>query len=312
MSPGNYTFHVKAANPDGVWNEKGSSLHILITPPFWQTFWFKGILLVLVISLIIGIIRVRTLAFQRRNLILTKLVKERTKELEKAQKQLLIQERMAALGQLIATVAHEIRNPLGTVRSAVFTMTNALVSSGNTQAKRASELAERNIIRCDSIITELLSFTRKNKLEVVCVRLDHWLRVVIDELEVPGYILLTLNVPENLKVKIDSEDMRRAVINVVDNAVQAMDEIIENRNHCLNIEAEQHDTYIVLSFSDTGPGILEDEIEKVCEPLFSTKNFGVGLGIPIVKKILEEHQGKFVIQSKPDEGTRIELWLPAC
>ena len=312
LSPGNYTFHVKAANPDGVWNEEGRSLHIYVSPPFWQTLWFKGVLLLLLVLFIIGIIRIRTLAFQRRNRILTKLVKERTRELEKAQKQLLIQERMAALGQLIATVAHEIRNPLGTVRSAVFSMTNALVSSGNTKAKRASELAERNIIRCDNIITELLSFTRKKKLEIVCVRLDHWLHVVLDELDIPGYILLTLNLAENLKVRIDSEDMRRAIINVVENALQAMDEDAEHRNHCLNIEARKQDAYNILSFCDTGPGILENEIERVCEPLFSTKNFGVGLGIPIVKKIMEEHQGKFVIQSKPGEGTCVELWLPAC
>jgi PAS domain S-box-containing protein len=246
---------------------------------------------------------------------LEELVAERTRELEKAQAELMRQERLSALGQLTATVAHEIRNPLGTVRTAVFSIGDAIKRDEMNRVERALRLAERNIVRCDDIITELLDYTRDQVLQKSPIQIDAWLNRMLDEAvdqrTIPESILLVRELHAGVKVSIDGERFRRAIINLVDNAVDAMREKgpFEARNR-LTVSTHVVGGRLEIKISDTGCGIPAEIMNRLFEPLFSTKSFGVGLGLSIVKSIVEQHGGDIEISSQAGEGTAVTLWLP--
>ncbi len=237
------------------------------------------------------------------------LVIERTRELEETQKELIKKERLSVLGQLTATVSHEIRNPLGTVRNAVFSIGEAINQNETDRANCSLKLAERNIKRCDRIINELLDFTREQKIYCEPTNIDSWLSDVLDEEEIPEGIKYTRELNTNIDLPIDRELLHRAVSNVITNAVQALQEESSNGKQLKVISTASGDQ-LKIHFIDTGPGIPEELIEKIFEPLFSTKNFGIGLGVPVIKDMMEAHHGKFEIKSKSGKGTTATLSLP--
>jgi signal transduction histidine kinase len=263
---------------------------------------------------------------------LEELVEERTQALKKAQAELVRQERLSALGQLTATVAHEIRNPLGTVRTSVFSIGDAIERDEMHRVERALQLAEHNIVRCDTIITELLNYTRDRVLQLKPTHIDVWLDRVLDEVldqqTIPEGIIfireLEAKADALVEIMIDSEHLRRAIINVVNNAVDAMREEMKRgvADHPADlsapVEREKHltvSTQIIgdrleIRISDTGCGMPDEVKARLFEPLFSTKSFGVGLGLPIVKSIMEQHGGGIEINSQRDVGTTVVLWLP--
>lgn len=240
---------------------------------------------------------------------LEELVKERTRELEKAQAELVKKERLAALGHLTATVSHELRNPLGTVSTSIFSIGDSIKRNEFERVDRALKLAERNIQRCDGIITELLDFTRKRELKPKPIDIDTWLSDLLDEQEIPEGIECKRDFRSGLLIPIDREYLRRAVINVVTNAVQALQEE-ESTGNRLMVESKVAGDRLEIRISDTGPGMSADVLDKLFEPLFSTKGFGVGLGLPIVKDIMAEHGGGIEIQSEIGKSTIVLLWLP--
>jgi signal transduction histidine kinase len=109
---------------------------------------------------------------------------------------------------------------------------------------------------------------------------------------------------------IDSERLRRVLVNVITNALQAMDEI-SVADKSLEIITMVADGRCEINVSDTGVGMSEEVMSRIFEPMFSTKNFGVGLGVPIIENIMEGHGGGVIYQSSPDRGTTVKLWLPS-
>jgi signal transduction histidine kinase len=240
---------------------------------------------------------------------LEELVKERTRELEAAQEELVRKQRLAVMGQLTATVSHEIRNPLGTVRSAVFTLGDAVESGNFESVGRALELAERNIVRCDRIIEELLEFTREKEPDLAPVDIDAWLEELLLEQLLPEEIQLVHNLNSHAEAFIDPKRFRRAILNALSNAVHAVQEGPSTEDRIIVVSRVIGER-LEIDIKDTGPGISDEVMEKVFEPLFSTKSFGVGLGLPIVKNILEQHRGGVEITSEVGKGTTVTLWAP--
>lgn len=237
------------------------------------------------------------------------LVKDRTSELEEVHDELVRKERLAALGELIATVSHEIRNPLGTVRNAVYSIGEALDKNKMDLVNRSLELAENNITRCNRIINELLDYSRKREIKLERTEIDSWLNGVLDEQEFPKEIECVRKLHSGIELQIDREYIRRVVYNVITNAIQALQEE-DSKGNRITVESVKSGEQLELRFIDTGPGIPDDIREKIFEPLFSTKSFGVGLGMPIIKNIMEEHQGEVKFQSEVDKGTVVTLSLP--
>ncbi len=232
------------------------------------------------------------------------------------QAELLRNERLAAMGQLTGTVAHELRNPLGAIRTSMY-IVEKVADTEDDRFARSVERIDRSITRCDKIITELLDFARAKGLQPRPTALDTWLSVVLKEQHIPEGITVKTNLQtDGAVVHIDPEELRRAMINVVDNACQAMvDGNGENGATAegeLTVASRLNGERVEIEFTDTGPGISEDILPKILEPLFSTKSFGTGLGLPTVQRIMEEHGGGLEVSSEEGRGTQVVLWLPPC
>lgn len=245
---------------------------------------------------------------------LEELVEDRTKELRAAQEELVRKERLATLGQLTATVSHELRNPLGAMKPSLYIIEKK-IDKNDERVQKAIERIDRNIDRCDNIIDELLDFTRIIRLVRQSIRIDEWLESVVDEQDIPKDIRVEKDLSlKDVELVVDSDRLRRAVINVVENACHAMEnenhQIIDKKNACLRIKTVSNDERIEIVISDSGSGMPQDILGRIFEPLFSTRGFGVGLGMPTVKQIMEQHGGGIDIDSEEGKGTTVTLWLP--
>ncbi|MDH5634003.1 MAG: PAS domain S-box protein [Gammaproteobacteria bacterium] len=242
------------------------------------------------------------------------LVDERTNELKLVHEELVKNERLATLGRLTATVSHELRNPLGAIKPSIYVIRKKC-AHGDERLLQAIDRVDRNISRCDHIIDELLDFTRHMTLSLQPVALDNWLGYIIDEMQIPESIPVNTQYDlDGYLADIDQNRLQRAVINVVENACQAIQEMSEiiglGYVPKLGIATALRNDRIEITVTDNGNGIPATNMERIFEPLFSTKGFGVGLGMPTVKQIMTQHKGDIVIHSAEGKGTTVVLWLP--
>jgi len=227
-----------------------------------------------------------------------------------AEAELLKAERLSVLGQLTATVAHELRNPLSAIRNTLFTV-NELATGAGLKLDRPVARMERSVERCDRIISDLLEYTRNRELNRDDVAFDRWLGEVLAEQPIAPPVVLTaaLDAADTL-VSIDADRIRRVVINLVDNAVQAVTDMPADRDKQITVRTAAVGGDMVLVLQDTGPGIAPENLARIFEPLFSTKSFGTGLGLPTVKQIVNQHGGMIAIDSEVGLGTRVTVRLP--
>lgn len=231
-------------------------------------------------------------------------------ELLKAEAELLQKERLSVLGQLTATVAHELRNPLSAIRNTLFTLKELAAGAGLKLDRQVARM-ERSIERCDRIISDLLEYTRTRELNRTAVRFDHWIEEVTAEQNIAPPVALALELDADAAaVPIDPDRMRRVIINLVENAVHALAELPPDREKRITLRTEAVDGELVLTILDTGPGIAPETLERIFEPLFSTKSFGTGLGLPTVKQIVNQHGGMIAVDSTAGQGTRVSVRLP--
>lgn len=225
---------------------------------------------------------------------------------------------MAQLGVLIATVAHELRNPLGVVRSTVFLLNKKL---NNTSAEVTSLFVriETSILRCDNIISQFLDYSRSQTLDTTPTDIDFWLETVLADqaVKLPVDLSITCNLGlRGLTANIDLERTRCAIINLITNSIEAMtyrgQPLAEMAGRPLRINVSTRPTArgTEITIEDNGPGIPPEMIEKIREPFFTTKGFGTGLGIPAVEKIMELHGGGLEIHSTAGHGARFTFWIP--
>jgi PAS domain S-box-containing protein len=230
-------------------------------------------------------------------------------ELKNTQEKLVQSERLAALGKLTATVAHEIRNPLGTVRSSQFSIKDAIERNQPERLVRAFELAERNIIRCDGIINELLEYTKEVELSLENMNIDEWLHDLLENFQFPQGVVPEYSLSSNSLIQFDRVELGKVVKEVLKNAVQAMEEQ-DPKDNKISVTTSLSGDKLEISITDTGIGIPDEVLENIFEPLFSTKGFGVGLGMPIAKHIMDAHQGGIEVESVEGSETMVTLWLP--
>jgi signal transduction histidine kinase len=227
-----------------------------------------------------------------------------------AETELLKSERLSVLGQLTATVAHELRNPLSAIRNTLFTV-KELATNAGVKLDRPIARMERSIERCDRIISDLLEYTRNRELNRTDLRIDRWLADMLAEQTIRAPIELSteLRAPGAV-VPADADRFRRVVINLVENAAQALAETPPDREKRVTVRTAVADGELVLTVEDTGPGIPPENLSRIFEPLFSTKSFGTGLGLPTVKQIVNQHDGIIAVDSEVGRGTCVTVRLP--
>ncbi len=320
-----FTFRVRAANNDGVWNEQGASLRLSVRPPLWATPLFRSTLGILLAGAVVLAYRRRVsrihahareleakVAERTRELDLAyNELQARTRELEATQEKLLKEERLAVLGQLTAAVSHELRNPLGTIRGSLFLIEGALQQAPE-RARRALARAERNIRRCDAIVGELLEYARNRPTERRMVDVDGWLEGVCRDIEVPPGIELRRDFAAHASAAVDGQRLFRCLVNLVGNSCEALAGAGPEgpfRGTWVEISSRCAAGRVLIRVRDDGPGIPPELQARLFEPFFSTKTFGVGLGLVLVRQIVEEHGGGVELSSRPGETT-FTIWLP--
>jgi len=234
-------------------------------------------------------------------------------DLHAATDKLAKQERLSMLGQVAGTVSHELRNPLGAIRNSMALLRQITAGKG-LGAERALDRIDRNVERCTRIIGDLLDFTRTRELTRDAIAIDAWLGETLDEMTLADAVSLERELTSSGEVALDRERFRQVIVNLVDNAAQALMDPgwtpPAERGRRITVRTELAGPHLRLSVIDNGPGIPADKLPKIFEPLFTTKSFGVGLGLPTVRQIVEQHGGTIDVESTIDEGTAFIVWLP--
>ena len=246
---------------------------------------------------------------------LEELVEERTRELQAAQEELLKNERLAVLGQLTATVSHELRNPLGVIRSSLYYLQQRYEGQ-NDKIKKHMNRIEDQVEICDIIVGDLLDFTRGRRSQTVEGAINPWLENLLGELpETPGVNIEKVLAEKLPKVFFDSEKMRRVIVNLLNNAIQAVSEpkraVIDNvYRPTVTIISNKTDDSVQIMVKDNGIGMDPKTLDRAFEPLFTTKARGSGLGLAVVRKIIDEHGGTVSVKSEVNKGTSVSIKLP--
>jgi len=228
-------------------------------------------------------------------------VRERTAQLEAAQEELVRAERLAILGQLAGGMSHELRNPLGVIKNSVYFL--RMVLPEEERARKHLGILDREVETATRIISGLLDFARVTPPSRVEVDLNALVRDQLERKPQPDSVTIVLELASDLPpVLADPEQIRLVLGNLISNANQAMP-----NGGTLTIRTAHTAAGVTLSVADTGVGIAPEHLERVFEPLFTTKAKGIGLGLPLAKRLVESNQGKIRVESTPGQGTSFEL-----
>lgn len=244
--------------------------------------------------------RVRTYNIQ-----LEKEVEERTRELREAQEELVRKEKLAVMGQLAGSVGHELRNPLSVIGNSAYFLKMKLDPADKIIRKHLG-IIEENVLKTNNIISGLLGFSKTGAPLLAKTDINKDIVMVLSGLEIPETITAETILDETLPtVSVDVDQMQRAILNLILNAIQSMPE-----GGTLKIQTAQEKGGIQISIQDTGRGIPKENLDRIFEPLFTTKQKGIGLGLVIVKNIIEGHGGSIHVQSEVGKGTIFTISLP--
>jgi len=235
---------------------------------------------------------------------------ERAEERLRLEEQLGEAQRLASLGKMVAAVSHEIKNPLGIVRSTAEILGTRISKVAPGNEKLAGIIVEETS-RLDNIVREFLDFARPRdlrktagSLNTVVERLLHFMEPELQQKAVQVRSLLAADLPEIL---FDGEQIYQVVFNIVFNAIQAMP---EGGELFLKTAALPEEKAVMLEVTDTGLGIPPEKLDQIFTPFYTDKNRGTGLGLTIAKSIVDKHQGSITVSSRPGEGSTFRVTLP--
>lgn len=223
-----------------------------------------------------------------------------------SRKQMLQQNKMIAVGQLAAGLAHEIRNPLGIIRNYCYVLKNKLSNRDALIDKSISSI-ESSVLRAGKMVENLLNFSRNGENEFKYVFLENTIKDIIS-LEKKSItdkeINLTVNCGEEIEFYTKIESFTHVIINLLSNAIDAV-----SVGGSIKIDCRRDDKYLYIDFTDTGEGIEAHNLEHIFNPFFTTKKAGkgTGLGLYIVYNELQKINGEIIVESKTGEGTTFKL-----
>lgn len=220
------------------------------------------------------------------------------------------EERLASLGRLATGIAHEIRNPLSSVKMNLDILIDRLKPVGVN--KEHFTIAQDEVLHLENIVTEFIGYakpaplkTRRQNLRTVLNKVLDVVKTVCDE----KGVTITRDFPDSIPLVImDSTKIHQAILNILLNAIQA-----SPSDNAINIKLRilpAPDDAVEIIFSDHGEGISEEDLEFIFDPFFTTKDDGTGLGLSIVLSIITSHKGSVAVESEINKGTKVSLTLP--
>jgi signal transduction histidine kinase len=240
------------------------------------------------------------------NINLEKRVEERTHELREAQEQLVRQEKLAVLGQMAGSVSHELRNPLGVISNAIYFL-KMIQPDADEKIKEYLNLIEKNLNLSNKIVTDLLDFTHIKTVDREAASVSELVNQTFDRFPPPESVKVIVNSPADIpRVYVDPYHIVQILGNLTLNAGQSM----AQKGGTLTISSYVQNHTVSISIQDTGAGISPENMERIFEPLFTTKPKGIGLGLAVSKKLIEANGGRVEVQSEMGVGTIFTVYLP--
>ena len=216
-------------------------------------------------------------------------------------------ERLAALGKMAAGVAHELRNPLSSIKGLTLLLKGKF--HNDEEGINTAEILVQEVERLNRSIGELLDYARPEKLELKKIDIFDVIEKAVSLITVDletAEVRLEMNCTQGHYVKGDNDKLNQVFLNLLLNALQAVEQ-----HGTISIKTLRKDGQVVCSIEDDGCGLNEDDIAKVFDPYFTTKKDGTGLGLAMSAKIIEEHSGSIEIRSSIGSGTLVSVSLPS-
>ena len=235
------------------------------------------------------------------------IIERRAQERLKLIEQLNRAEHLSTLGEMVAGISHEIRNPLGIIRSSSELLKKKM--AGRDPSSSIPDIIIEESVRLNNIITDFLNFAKPKSPYLTACHIENVLEKNINflapQIKKEGYIIKKHYDNDLPEINADADMLYQAFLNILINAMQAMSE-----GGTIYVKVSAGDNTVTIVFEDEGEGIPKDIMEKIWDPFFTTKAKGTGLGLGIVKNIIESHNGSVSIDNKPVAGTRVEVILP--
>jgi len=243
---------------------------------------------------------------------LEELVEERTRELREAQEKLILQEKLTILGQLAGGVGHELRNPLGAIKNAAYFL-NMVLEEPDPEVKETLDILEKEVATSERIISSLLDFARPKPPIRRKVDINDVVREALSRVSAPENAEVVSQLDATLPaILADPDQLAQVFGNIILNAIQAMPDggqlIVKTSE--VSGKPPRSEKWVAVSIADTGVGISEENLKKLFQPLFTTRAKGIGLGLALVKTLVEGHGGTIEVESEVGKGSTFTVSLP--
>jgi two-component system, NtrC family, sensor histidine kinase HydH len=271
----------------------------------YQAIFRIQILVILTCTLLMGVLFIVLVFVVKRG---ENIIQKRAMERLQLKERLSRAEKLSALGEMAAGISHEIRNPLGIIRSSAELLKKKLNSLDPSNT--IPEIIVEESTRLNNIITDFINYARPRSPNLSACRVEDVveknLAFLASQIKNQGYKIHTKFQNHLPEIMADSSMLYQSFLNILINAMQAMPEA-----GTISIEIGTSDNVVRLFFDDQGPGIPAHVMDKIWDPFFTTKDTGTGLGLGIVKNIIESHGGSIQIMNLTPRGTRVVVELPA-
>jgi len=228
------------------------------------------------------------------------------RNLEEAHSKLIRHEKLVTIGQLSASVAHDIRNPIGAISNSIYYLNLIIDDKTDDKIREHLSIMEHEIHRTNEIINDLMDFSRENVPDLSKGDFNAFLKQLLSRFDFSDEVKVDLQLAADLPgIRFDHSQLQRVFTNLITNARQAMSE-----DGTLRIHTGHDDGSVRISINDTGQGIAKEDLPRIFEPLFTTKAKGVGLGLSIARDFVEKHGGTITVESEVGKGTTFEVRLP--
>ena len=244
---------------------------------------------------------------ERWNRELEERVEEKTAELERAHHEILLTEKLAALGHLSAGMAHEIRNPLNSISLFAQVMCAGLENEPEMQSYSGKIINE--VERIDAILVKLLSTSKRSPFQLRTIHIDDVieksLQPFLEQIRAQKVVLQRQLLQKTPSILADADEIGQIFSNLFSNALFEM-----KQGGTLSVTLAHDDKDVLVTVSDTGKGIPEDQLNEIFDPFFTTKERGTGFGLSVVLRIVKTYAGRINVESEPGKGTTFQILLP--
>jgi signal transduction histidine kinase len=309
LDPGEYTFKVKASNNDGIWNEAGTSIRITVLPPWWNTWWFRLVIIFTIIFIFASFFLSRVRQLKNQKILLEKSVAIKTTELH---------ELNASKDKFFSIIAHDLKNPFNAIIGISEMLKEEIRSGDPSRIEEYAGLINNSAVQTLRLLENLLEWANSQSGKIlfkpVPLKLSELLNEefsILNDMATGKNIELKSSVTDNLTIIADKNMIKTILRNLISNAIK-----FTHKNGKVEVKAIIDNKQVEISVSDSGIGMTKETMAKLFRidanlSTCGTENEkGTGLGLFLCKEFIEKHGGKICVESESGKGSIFKFFLP--